>query len=271
MSCSATPEPPGCSWIGARIRIRFWLAVLLLACPGPLSADILIKRQVTADRFATPRKVGSQGPECEVSVQKPESGDVVLIYLGPDRVRRDQRDLTIILREDRKRLFFLYPQVKKYSELKLPIKYERHTSGFAEMLGPELMRYSLERITGPEQATVGEWSVKRYSAVVVNKLRNNFHVTFAFSDAIEVEAEPLIRLETILHKLNFPGSSWIELLPARDGFPILWEQNVILPSSEVIYREEVTQLEEVDPEEDFYDIPKNFKKITYDRSCIELP
>ena len=252
-------------------RIRFWLAILFLACPGVLSADTLIKRQVTADSFATPSKVGTEGPECEVSVQKPESGDVVLIYLGPGRVRRDQRDLTIILREDRKRLFFLYPQVKKYSEFKLPIKYKRYTNHFDQMLGDELMGYSLERIIDSESVTIGEWSAKRYSVVVANKLNNKLHVTFAFSDAIEVEAESLIRLETILHKLNFLNNSWIELLPNRNGFPILWEQNLILPGSEVIYREEVTQLEEVDPEIGFYDVPESFKKIAYERSCIELP
>ena len=60
------------------------LSLLFVVSAGPLRADTLLKRQVTADRFAVPAKVDAEGRECRITVQKPGPGEIVTIYLDAD-------------------------------------------------------------------------------------------------------------------------------------------------------------------------------------------
>ncbi len=246
-----------------------WVTCVLLGTASPW-ADQVIKRRVTADLLLMPKKQGSEGKTCAVSVDHPRTSEVVTIYLGANRVRRDQPGLSVILRRDQGKIYFLYPADKMYSEFPYPVPYQRYASGWFKTLGPEMRRFRLDAQAPPETTTVGQWSVTRYSASAVNDLRTRFRILIAMSNDRLTDDTLVLDLQKVLNELRFGGEGWADLLPVKKGLPLVWEEAERQPETEVVYREEVQEMEARDVPADLYDLPGGYKKIDFDLPCIEL-
>lgn len=257
-----------------RLRPALWLAVVGGAIPAaavPAAADVLIKCRVEADVLVMPKREGAPdgGGGCAVAAEPPRTGETVTLSVGAGRVRLDQPRLSVILREDRGRLYFLHPPHKKYSEIAYPVDPKKYESEFLRLVGPELARFARESATDPEEITLGRWKASQRSLTVANRLRNRIRLTYALSSEAG-DGTLVMDLKRALHNLEYGTQGWMDLLPHGSGLPLFWEQATILPSSEVKYREEVVEIRTVDLPEDAYEVAPEYKKIEFDRDCLEL-
>jgi hypothetical protein len=248
-----------------------WIASMA-ACL-PLCADTLIERRVQeADVLLMPKREG--GPEaesaCAVQVERPRTGDTIRLIAGERGARLEYPALTVIFRPDEQKIYFIYPREEKYSLLKLPIKAEEHDPEMSKLVGAELMRFREESRLPERAVTILERSLTRYEIVVGNKLRTKFRVAFALSPDPSPAGRMAFELQRTLHVTQFGSLGWLNLLPLEPGLPLLWQVNQILPSSEVVYREEAIKVEGYDPPPGAYEPPPGAQRIDHDRACLDI-
>ena len=125
------------------------LLPLVLAAGTTVSADVVIKMKVEADVISNPTRISASDP-CQVTLPFARTGDVLTLTLGTDKVRLDRPAMSVILRLDQQRLFFIFPSEKKYAYLKFPVAYQKYRSGLQKVVDPDLFQFRLENLTGPD-------------------------------------------------------------------------------------------------------------------------
>ncbi|MEE9229523.1 MAG: hypothetical protein V3U86_02350 [Acidobacteriota bacterium] len=248
---------------------RSILTILVLSIAGLSSsalADLMVKREVTADQIPIPGMSIEKTEPCAEPIKHASTGDIVTLYAAEDRLRREQGDLVIILRRDSKTLYLVHPPRQEYSEIKFPLTAKKST----DMVGSDRKMYELQSSEGPEIFSVQDWIGRKYSATLVNKLQFNYRVSYVLTDVYFEHGPIFMTLQKAIHQLRFGRYSWIGLLPQLEGLPLVWEEAFLLRSGEVLYREEAVSLEEVEPMAGRYEVDPLFQKVDYNPACFEL-
>lgn len=243
------------------------LLPIVLAASTTVSAEAIIKIKVEADVISNPTRVSPSDP-CQVALPAARTGDVLTLTLGLDKVRLDRPAMSVILRLDQQRLFFIFTGDRKYASLKYPIDFQKYRSGMQKVVDPDLFQFRLEKISGPEKTSALGRPAVKYSATVANELRSQWRATFVLTTDFPGDAGPVLALRMTLHNLQFGGSGWLGLLPLAGGLPLIWEEAERQPESEFKYREETVEIEQRDVPSGTYDVPEDYVKIDYDPVCM---
>ena len=243
------------------------LLPMILAASTTVSADVIIKIKVEADVISNPTRVSTSEP-CQVALPAGRTGDILTLTVGADKVRLDRPSMSVVLRRDQQRLFFIFPGDKKYASLRYPIDFRKYRSGLQKVVDPDLFQFRLEKITGPEKTSALGRPAVKYSATMANDLRSQWRATFVLTPDFPGDPGLVLALRMALHNLQFGGSGWLELLPLAGELPLLWEEAERQPESEFKYREEAVEIEQRDVPSGTYDVPEGYDKVDYDPICM---
>jgi len=248
-------------------RVIFTILVVSIAgISSAVHGDLMIRREVTAHQVPIPGMSREKAEPCSNPIKYASTGDIVTLYAAEDRLRREQGDLVIILRRDSKTLYLVYPLRQEYNEIKFPLRTKKST----DMIDSDWKKYELQDSEGPEIVSIGEWIGKKYSATLVNKLRFDYRVSYVLSDAHFEHSAIFLTLRKAIHQLRFGRYGWIGLLPQLEGLPLVWEEEFLLRSGQVRYREEAVAIEEVEPMAGRYEVDPLFQKVDFNPACFEL-
>jgi hypothetical protein len=210
---------------------------------------------------------------CPVAVEPPRTGEVVRIWWGQRKVRHDQAGVSVLFDPEAKALRFAFHRERLVATLDHPVPNERYRGAWAESLGPEgrkLLGFALEAPVETTRTTVAGYEANRLSATVGNGLGNRYRVAVTVGSPGEAPAPPeILELEGILNQLRFSGQGWWPKVVAGGGLPLAFEEAELLPEDEVVYREDLLSIGEVEVSAGHYEAPAGYRAIAFP-TCARL-
>lgn len=183
----------------------------------------------------------------------PSQAEPIRIWIGGekgDRLRRDEGDISYILRLDRGKLYVVNHADKTYSEIAVPID--------ARKVGapPEMQVTAQVTATG-ETKKIGSWNVRKYKVDITSPA--GLHIDTAVWASPDVAAhQALTRLAASIAALQPGSADWSLKLGQIEGFPVLQEADVTMGKSRFKTREELVGTETKDAPAGLYDPPAGY-------------
>lgn len=227
-------------------------ALLLLLGVTALPADTLLKKLRTADEVPAPGRIAESYKNRKVE-----------IWIGADRVLRDDGRTALLLRLDQRKLYIADRAQKMYVALDLEQKDGRWraiTGLPATPGGAEAWVIHAKAEPTQETRQVGAWKALRYQVALSNEIQRANRIRFSWWVApdLTIEDAPLRTLTRILASLSFSGDEWIETLQSLPGQPVLFERVEQLPDTEAKAREELVAVEHREAPAGTYEVPAGF-------------
>jgi hypothetical protein len=233
---------------------RAALAILILTlCAASAGADTLYTLKSHTDAF-------------EVAGQKQPAKDAqVQVWVGGDKLRRDEDGQSMIVRLDRNLLYLVDHEDKTFSEIPLPIDLRKMMPKGSEEMADQIaagMKLSVQVTPRDETRKVNQWNTKRYDVAVSSAMGMKIATTLWVSKEIEGFA-PLNKLAATVASLQPGSAAWVRELEKVDGFPVLQESNVDALGARFSTREELLSIEAKEAAAGAYDPPAGYTARPY--------
>jgi hypothetical protein len=227
--------------------------MLLLAFAAAGSADTLLtlKNHVDAVQVA-----GEKQPAKDTQVR---------VWVSDDKLRRDDGEITAILRLDRNKLYIIRHADKTWSELALPVDFVRLMPKGSEQAGAlwaQQMKLTVQLQPTQETRTVGTWNARKVKMDITNATGMKIASTLWVSKDVQGWSA-LNRLAATLAALQPGSGSWVSALEEMDGFPVLREDRVEAMGARFGTREELVTVETRDANPGTYDPPAGYKEAPF--------
>jgi hypothetical protein len=225
------------------------LALLLLSASVPTFADSLVTLKTHVDAF-------------EIMGRKQEARDAdVKMWLAKDKVRRDDRDISTILRLDQKKLMLIDHKEKTYSVLTLPVDLLKvlpaeHRKELEALLPKLRMEVSVKN--GDETRKIGSWNTRKVQVSMNNEMGMRVTTDFWVSPEVEVDRRLYTQLSATLASLQPGTGDLISQLEKIEGFPVLQESTMTVMGQDVRSREELISVETKEAPADLFEPPAGY-------------
>jgi hypothetical protein len=234
-------------------RRPFLLLVLFLALAVPAAADSLLtlKNHVDAVQVA-----GESQPAKDTEVR---------VWVSEDKLRRDDGEITAILRLDRNKLYVIRHPDKTWSELSLPVDFVRLMPKGSEQVGAlwaQQMKLTVQLQPTHETRTVGTWNARKVKMDITNATGMKIASTLWVSKDVPGWSA-LNRLGATLAALQPGSASWVSALEQMEGFPVLREDRVEAMGARFGTREELLSVETRDAAPGTYDPPAGYQQAPF--------
>lgn len=202
----------------------------------------------------------------EVMGEKQEAKDTqIKIWLGADRMRRDEGDTSMIVRLDRKRLYILDHADKAYSEIALPVDFRKLLPGQEELAKQveKMMEVDAQVTPTQESQKIGQWNARKVQV----SLKSAMGMTISSNVWISPEVpgyRALNQMSSTLLALQPGTSKWAAKLASLEGFPVLQEQDVSAVGARFKIREELLSAQEQAAPAGTYDLPGGYQAKPFD-------
>lgn len=235
-------------------RSLFPLVLLLaLAVPPVATADTLLTLKNHVDSFQV---AGESQPAQDTQVR---------VWMGSEKLRRDEGETTAILRLDRNKLYIVRHADKTWSELPLPVDFVRLMPKGKEQVGAlwaQQMKLTVQLQPTTETRTVGSWNARKMKMDITNATGMKIASTLWVSKDVQGWAT-LNRLNATLAALQPGSGSWVQALEQMEGFPVLREDRVDAMGARFGTREELVTVETRDAGADTYEPPAGYKQAPF--------
>lgn len=227
--------------------------ISLVFSPSPLKADQVIKGKKHTDAFSV---MGQSQPAKDVDV---------ITWLGKDKMRRDEGDLTTLIRLDKNKMYMISHADKTYSEMDLPFDMEAALPAEAKQMMSAMDVSSTITDTGETQ-TINNWKCKKYLVEIsVSMMGMNIPISMDTwtSNDLGIDTDQYKKLYAETLALNPMFQDFIEEFKKMEGYPVLTEFSMSMMGAEQKYKEEVLSVEKIDAPSGTYDLPEGYTKTAF--------
>lgn len=244
--------------------------LLCAAASFPAAGDLILTREVVADVFARPSKSGS-GPACPERIEPPQTGDTVRLSVAPGAARRDEPQVSFVVRLDAGEAYILHHASGTYSELPYPPKPRQLESRFRKDMkeaAEEVFPYRVLQAVGRSPTRQHEVdAIMRVSTVESAMLgRRDIESIELPGDAALVSAAHAV--EAFTQAVRDHGEDWLSLLGDPEGIPLGLQESRHQPATVIRYREAFSKLDDVDLEASTFLPPEGYKKVKHEPYCF---
>ena len=197
-----------------RLPHAFALALLLAA---PAGADTLLTLKTHSEVPAPKGRAVEQ------------TDRTVTVWVGPNRVRRDDGKAASIVLFDKKKLYIVDHADKSYTAIDLPVNLAKLVPGpQGELLQKEMSataKLDAKITKTAETKKIGVWNTRKYHVDLSNptiKVSTDMWV----SRDVGVDINALRQLQLSVASLQPGALDWVKKLQEIDGFPVLQESSL---------------------------------------------
>lgn len=229
---------------------RLVLALLLTLSTSAAGAETLL-------RFAN-RTEGAPGATAAPATES-------TVWLGNQRLRRDQGQASTVIRLDQKKLYVLNHGAKTYVEVALPVDLvaavpEAQRASIAQL--GQAMQVSATVTPTEEHKTLGkDWKTRRYDVALSNKMGLAVDVVVWAGAVPGVDLSQFKTLTRHLASLMPGDAKWVEELMKIDGIPVLRE--VAFRGAATKNREELVAVETKAAPAGTFEVPTDYRKVDF--------
>ena len=224
--------------------VAFAVSLVVLAGSGA-AADTLMTLQGHRDGFEVDSE---QQPAEDVSIQ---------LWLGKDKVRRDDGKTAAILRADKNQLILVDHQTKAYSVVALPIDFDALIPAEARQAA-DMWKMTAAVTPSDETRKIGNWNTRRYDVDITNATGLAIHTVAWTTRDLDVDYDNVKRLSLTLAELQPGGEAAVKDLAKVDGFPVLQEITFDMRGTTIASTEKLMSVEEKDSPPGTYDPPADY-------------
>jgi len=240
-------------------RFRTLLAVLAaLAMATVAGADTKIVKKQHSDAYTV------------MGQTQPARDETTTTWVGSDRMRTDQGDVSFIVRRDTSTLIVIDHDAKTYSELKLPVD-------IASLMPPEMaagmkkmMSFTATVTPTDETQVIGKWKTRRYNITMTSPMLEMTSAVWVTKD-VDLDIPAFTRMGEEVMRMQ-PGMEAIaEELRKIDGFQIRQENVTKMTmggGGEVRSSEEVVSVEDLPAPAGTYEPPPDYQKRDFNFSSM---
>jgi hypothetical protein len=221
---------------------------LFLATAAAARAQTLLTLKSHVDSF---KVAGETEPAKDTQVQ---------IWVSGDKLRRDEGEMSAILRLDRNKLYILRHPEKTYSELNLPVDFVLLLPKGTEEAGTlwaKQMKLNVQLKPTNESRTVGSWNARKVTMDISNATGMKIASTLWVSRDVAGWAA-LNRLAATMAALQPGSESWVQALEKMEGYPVLREDRVDAMGARFGTREELVSVETREAAPGTFDPPAGY-------------
>ncbi len=252
------------------MRIRACvLCVSLLLATGIVRADTVVRLTVGGDVIALPGRASTQA-SCKPCVERPHVGELITVYERDGAIRRDRGGMSVILRKDSKKMYFICHASKQFAEIPYPVQYDKYARRNPGQSYDDFLTFEATTPGKSARSQIKQWPVETFTVTVANGMRDQFRVVIGVAAGALADDTLMLELRKVLNEMEHSGHGWSRLLPIERGLPVLWEEDQRQPETEFVYREEVTGIENHDVSSDMYAPPGEYGKVKFDPDCFQF-
>jgi hypothetical protein len=237
------------------------LSTALAAAEPPATAavaDHLLTFRRDADEFVNPNGRTTGGKNQKVTV-----------WIGADRVRRDDGRGAAILRLDLGRLCLIDHESKTYTMLEVG----KETGGYAvktryRAFEPpkelqELSRQESAVTASDATRKVGSWNASLHKVSVTNKMSGGSDFEWWTSSELKLDDRPYRTLLVLLAGIApmAVDGDWLKTIVELPGFPVLFQRNQKLPDTVAKTTQQLASVEEKAAPAGTYDPPAGYTAV----------
>jgi hypothetical protein len=207
----------------------FALALLLAipAIPAIPAISVIPEAQADADTLLT-IQTHSELPAMVGNSVRPDDRKVTL-WVGPNRVRRDDGRAASIVLFDKKKLYIVDHEDKSYTAIDLPVDFTKLVPGpQGELMKKEMSsaaKLDVKITRTNETKKIGKWNARKYHVEMQNPETKMITDMWASKD-VGVDMEALRQMQLNMAALQ-PGSlSWVKKMQQIEGFPVLQDSTL---------------------------------------------
>jgi hypothetical protein len=240
-------------------KILSTAALAFCALTGTASADMYLVQKHHTDPYSI---MGASVPAKDEKSITWSSGDKVSI--------NSDKDTSTILRLDKKMIYIIYRNNKKYSEINLDEMQKQidQAKGEADNAAAasgvpggiaSMMKFSATVTPTAESKTIGKWNSTKYSVATTMPMGSATTVMWSSTD-IKIDYANLAKMKNFAMS-SMPGfADMMKEYQKIKGFPVLSETTTRMMGMEVKSKEELVEVSEKAAPAGIYDIPAGFKK-----------
>lgn len=226
------------------------LFLLLFVSAVPGYADTLLTLKSHVDSF---QLMGETTPAKDTEVK---------VWIGADRIRRDDGQVSSIVRLDRNRVYIVRHEDKTYSEIALPIDLRKLAPQGAEAVVDQManaMKLTARVTPTEETRKIGSWNTRKVQAAITSAMGMKMDVVLWVSPEVEAH-KSFNRMAATLAALQPGAAAWAAELERIAGFPVLQESTVDVVGTRFKTREELVSVETRDAPAGLYEPPGGYKQ-----------
>jgi len=193
---------------------------------------------------------------------QPAKDTEVKIWVGADRLRRDEGQTSSILRLDRNKLYIVDHAAKTYSEVGLPVDLQKYAPAGTEAAMKQMgdaMRLDAKVTPASETRKIGDWNARRVDVAITSAMGMKIATTMWVSKDLEIYRS-LNRMSATLASLQHGAAAWARQLEEIEGFPVLQESSISVVGTQFKTREELVAVAAQDAPAGIYEPPAGYTR-----------
>ncbi len=254
----------------ARRLLSFSFALLFLAAPSILLADVIMKQRTHTDGFTV------------MGQTQPPRDSVDTVWMGKDRIRSETPEGTYIVRLDRKVIYVLDAEAKTYEEMSMNLDsmidhaIEEHgaamspeqkamISQMAQMAKGMVSTVKIIVQEMPETRTINGWKCRKYIQNTSMPMGTVTSEIWATSD-LRMDTDLYAAFRSAMQAMQ-PGmeegmSASVKELKKIKGVPVQSVTKSNVMGTSVSTTQELLEYKEMIPPAGFYEIPAGYRKVS---------
>ena len=228
---------------------------VLLALASPSFADVLLTRIRNADEFIMANRISPGAVNQKVE-----------IWIGADRVRRDDGQTALILRLDQKKLYLVNHADKTYVAADLRQEGGRWLAPMSLVSSDadqEIWKLQAKVEPTGETRKIGTWQAAGHRVALSNTAGTGerLRLDWWIAPDLKVEDAALRTLMRLVATFTSAGDEWLTTVLAMPGHPVLYERVQKQPDVDIKIREELKSVKEGEAPAGTYDPPAGYRLV----------
>ena len=197
---------------------------------------------------------------------QPAKDSTSITWIGKDHMRIEDGSNVTIVRADLKRVFMIDTKAQTYSTIDLPVDLKKYIPAeYAPMVEQMMGQVKVTVTPTAETKKIKDWNATKYTVVTVLPMGGSITQDVWATKDIALDAALWRDMMGTLQTLNpMGGSAMAAEMKKIEGVQIVMERTQTMMGSELKSKDEVTSIEQKEPAEGLYDVPKDFKEKPYD-------
>jgi len=230
---------------------RISVLILVLMVAGAVAADTKIVRASHTDAVEM------------MGQKRPAQDSEVVVWIGQDRMSRDDGSTGMIVRLDEKKMYILDHEGRTASAIDLPVDLEKLMPPGMGAAMAQMAKFDIKVTPSDETKTIGKWTAKRYDINISNSMMQATTAVWITQD-VELDTDTYRRLSTEVMAMQ-PGLGELAVkMREIGGLDVLSETTTSMMGKQIGSSEKVISVEDGTPPAGTYEIPEGYSLEKFD-------
>jgi hypothetical protein len=195
--------------------------------------------------------------------KRPAQDSEVVVWIGKDRMSRDDGTTAMIVRLDQKKMYIINHEDKTVSAVDLPIDLEKLLPPGMGAAMAQMAKLDIKVTPSEETRTIGEWTAQRFDVTLSSAMMQMTIVMWIAQD-VSFDTDVYQRLHSEVMAMQPGMEELASKMQEIGGFDVMSETTMSVMGAEMKSWEKVVSIESADPPAGIYEVPGGYSLEDFD-------